>query len=413
MKTEKQVPAEVLRAFSPVNSLSLGLIGKLANETYFQILQVEEKMIAIEDEKPLSDHYFLVTGEVEVCAEGKEPYSLIGGSPESRTPVIPLTCKKATVTAKSPAIYFTVPGDKFESNEDRAQRKKQEKKRSDPQSIVEELVEQVTQALERDELVIPCLPDVALKVREAVADSRSDPNVVAKIIQADPAITARIIKCANSPVYRGQSGISECRLAVSRLGLKTTRDLVMSTVLRQMFQTDSKELEKLYRTVWANSVNLAATALVVSRYASHLEPDRALLAGLIYHIGALPIIAFVSKRPSVVKDLAVVEKLIQALSQKLGARILDEWNFDKEFVTVIKSAHNWSYQSGPKANYCDAVVMARYFNVISKEKPADLPSIEKVPAFHKFKFDELVKERPIDVLHNAREEIQEVISMLK
>jgi len=72
------------------------------------------------------------------------------------------------------------------------------------------------------------LPDVALKVRAAVQDSNADMNLIARLIQAESSLAARIVRGANSPVYRGQSTITNLRVAVSRLGIKVTRDSVMS-----------------------------------------------------------------------------------------------------------------------------------------------------------------------------------------
>ena len=69
-------------------------------------------------------------------------------------------------------------------------------------SLAEKVQQELIQAIENDELVLPTLPEVALKVREAA----EDPNVgiadLAKVIGNDAALTARIIKVVNSPLLR-------------------------------------------------------------------------------------------------------------------------------------------------------------------------------------------------------------------
>ena len=86
--------------------------------------------------------------------------------------------------------------------------------------LAEKVQEELIQAIENDELVLPTLPEVALKVREAAEDPNISIPALSKVIGNDAALTARIIKVVNSPLLRTSKEITDIQMAVSRLGIK-------------------------------------------------------------------------------------------------------------------------------------------------------------------------------------------------
>ena len=81
------------------------------------------------------------------------------------------------------------------------------------------MLEQISQAYKNNQIMLPELPEVAMRIRQAIRNDDVNLQQVSKLIQMDPAITARLIQIANSPLHRGNSPIEDCRAAISRLGL--------------------------------------------------------------------------------------------------------------------------------------------------------------------------------------------------
>ena len=83
----------------------------------------------------------------------------------------------------------------------------------------EQLYTTIINDLETGKLVLPTLPEVALKVREVANDPNISANQLAEVISTDAALSARLIKIANSPLYGGRNEVVSVQTAVSRLGI--------------------------------------------------------------------------------------------------------------------------------------------------------------------------------------------------
>src|SRR5690554_80920 len=151
--------------------------------------------------------------------------------------------------------------------------------------------------LEKGKLVLPTLPEVALKVREVANNPEVSANQLAEVISTDAALSARLVKVANSPLYRGRIEIESVQTAVSRLGIPLVRNLITSLVMEQMFLPPNKRLEKRMRDLWQHSIEVAAASQVIASKHPHIPNDEALLAGLIHEIGALPILMKAAAMP--------------------------------------------------------------------------------------------------------------------
>src|SRR5690554_956947 len=88
-------------------------------------------------------------------------------------------------------------------------------------------------AIESDKLQLPTIPEVALKVRQAVNKDNASDAEIAKTISSDPALSARLLQIANSPLYRARQKIESLQAAITRLGHNTIRSLVMNLAMKQ------------------------------------------------------------------------------------------------------------------------------------------------------------------------------------
>ena len=66
--------------------------------------------------------------------------------------------------------------------------------------------------------MLPTLPEVALKVREAVDEPDATASQIADIVITDAALSTQLLKVANSALYRGTRAVESVQMAVSRLG---------------------------------------------------------------------------------------------------------------------------------------------------------------------------------------------------
>jgi HD-like signal output (HDOD) protein len=114
-------------------------------------------------------------------------------------------------------------------------------------------------------LALPTLPEVALHVRDVVDDPEASATDLSEVIITDAALATRLLKVANSPLYRGRVEVDTIQMAVSRLGLKLLRSLVSCLVMKQMFQATSRNLDDRLHNLWEHTTDVSAICQVLAR----------------------------------------------------------------------------------------------------------------------------------------------------
>lgn len=145
--------------------------------------------------------------------------------------------------------------------------------------LAQRVQDQLMVAIDKDQLVLPTLPEVALRVREAAEDPDVSIPVLVKEISTDAALSARLIKVVNSPLLRTRQEITDLGMAVNRMGITYTANLAIGLAMAQMFQATSDVIDRKMRDVWARSTEVAGISHVLCRHYTKLKPDQATLAG--------------------------------------------------------------------------------------------------------------------------------------
>lgn len=241
--------------------------------------------------------------------------------------------------------------------------------------------------LETGKLVLPTLPEVALKVREVANDPDISANQLAEVISTDAALSARLIKIANSPLYRGRNEVESVQTAVSRLGIPQVRNLVTSLVMEQLFLPPSKRLEKRMRALWQHSIEVAAACQVIASGQATISPDEALLAGLIHEIGALPILLRAAAMPELIEDEQRLDALIDNLYPKISEAILRKWAFPENLITVAAEHTDLQRDSLNGPDLTDVVQVANLQSYFNTNKALPPNERDKVLAFAKLGID--------------------------
>lgn len=276
---------------------------------------------------------------------------------------------------------------------------------------IQELVNRIQDEFRSGKLEIPSLPEVALKINKYVGDPDANIANMAKVIQMDPALAAKLIQVANSALYGGRGSVEDCRTAIARLGMTTTRNLVMSLALGRSFQIGSAVVRDIARSTWNSSSEVAAICYVLARVTMGMIPDKALLAGLVHNIGAIPILRYASEFPDIRKNRELIGKLIDRLSCKLGSMVLRQWGFEDEMATIPKELNNNDYAPDDEVNYVDLVIVARAHYQFGK-KDQQGPKLHELASFRKLPLFQMGPDASIELLYGAREEINSLTNML-
>lgn len=251
--------------------------------------------------------------------------------------------------------------------------------------LAEKVAHEIIQLIDNDKLVLPTMPEMALKVREASEDPDAGIMDLAKVISHDAALTARIIKVANSPLFRAPREIEDLNMALSRLGMESTANLATGLAMEQMFQATSDNIDKRMRDVWNSSSEIAGICHVLCKHYTKLRPDQAALAGLVFQIGILPILSYAEDHPSLLRDSISLDMVIDTVHPRIGVKILTAWEFPQELRNVPVLYRDYNSKK-PKVDYADLVTVAMLQTLSGTERVLDI-DYSKVTAFERIGLD--------------------------
>lgn len=187
-------------------------------------------------------------------------------------------------------------------------------------------------------LKLPTQPAAAEAVLRLVADRKSSAADLARVIETDVALAARVIRMANSPVYGAPRRVANTQHAIVLLGFDTIRGLAVSAACSLL--DDRVDLGP--DGFWRHALGTAAASAAVARRVGWSVGD-AFSVGLLHDLGAV----FLHRRDARAFGIAMTQPTmsaqiateIQAFGEThahAGAAALDAWGFPPAFVEAVE-----------------------------------------------------------------------------
>lgn len=245
-----------------------------------------------------------------------------------------------------------------------------------------------------NQLVLPSMPDIFLKVKQIVDDPNSNINNIANVITRDPSLTARILKVSNNSLYRANREITNLQQAVSRLGMQLTKTLVTSHAITQMFNQPKGKLKPFFSQLQHHSTNVSAHAYAIAKNFTRINPDDALLAGLVHNIGYLPLAKCTETFPEVENNPSLLIEIMGNVHTTVGRMVLNSWGFPKHIIEASVQYVDQFRAGSAVADLTDIVIISGLNTYRNTDHPCTLPDWSLYPAFQKIGIntrDELAK----------------------
>ncbi len=203
----------------------------------------------------------------------------------------------------------------------------------------------LVEKIKQDALVLPTLPEIALKVREAADDPDINLNAMSDIISQDPALSIGMIKVANSAVLGRSVKVETLGQAVTRIGLRQIKSIATAMAIEQVFVSESDIISMYLKKSWEKTVDVSSVAIALMTFYlrehkhAPLALDTLTLAALVHNIGVLPILTEAEKHESVFANPTFLQQAIIKLASQIGAEVTRAWGLSDEFVEVVEQ---WS-----------------------------------------------------------------------
>jgi len=216
---------------------------------------------------------------------------------------------------------------------------------------------------------LPSFPEVAVRVRRILSDPKSSVDQVVRVVGSEPALAARLMRIANSAsLNRSGKTITELRTAISRIGYNMVRSASISFAMAQIRNSNKLAgLEHYLQDVWVRSTRVAAFAYVLAKACtrSRINPDEAMLTGMMHSIGKLYVLTRAAAHPELFANSSVLDEILEQWHPSIGKAILENWEFSDVMAQAVGEQEEHDRTEPEVADLSDiiavAVLMARHF----------------------------------------------------
>ena len=196
---------------------------------------------------------------------------------------------------------------------------------------------------------LPAMPQVASKVLEMSSDPNTSAEQLQQIISDDQAMTARILKIANSAMYSRSRQVKTLTEAIVMLGFNSIRSLVVTSAARNLYNTRNATTGLKERLLWEHSIGVAFACRLLVQDPLPALAEEAFLAGLMHDIGKLVLNLRVPEQFDEIVQLVYNDNQAFSHTEKeilgfdhaeVGARLVNKWNLSPVLEDTILSHHN-------------------------------------------------------------------------
>jgi HD-like signal output (HDOD) protein len=215
------------------------------------------------------------------------------------------------------------------------------------------------QRLARDELEVPLLPEVAIRVVRIAADESGTATQLADVINADPSLTMYVLRIASSAANRPTSAIATLQHAVTWLGFKEVANIAFTLALQGKMLDVPGQYHKA-RLLWRHSL---ASALWCKHLAHMLARDAGVsyLCGLLHNVGkavTLGLVHELARRAQAKLSSEEYDRLIETFHRDIGTRVATAWGLPSVVIAAISQWEVYS-SAGAAMVECNIVNVAR------------------------------------------------------
>jgi HD-like signal output (HDOD) protein len=265
-------------------------------------------------------------------------------------------------------------------------------------------VERLAQDLKDERLELPAFPEAVMRIQRALQSADTSTDDVVRILSSEPALAARLLRIANSVEFRRMDQeITDLRKAVSRMGFNMVRSVAVAFAMRQLRKKDhySAVAQQQLEKAWKESLEIAAACFVIAKRFTRVNPDQALLVGLLHVLGRL----YIVMRAQDVEELseADMQEVVGSWHAAIGKAILESWGLPEALQTAVENQDDLALELDGAVSLTDILICAKLL-VSGEHDAAKYPALRRVGV--------AAADRALSVLEEYAGELQSVRSSL-
>lgn len=392
---------KVLLALDDLKDLDDAALIEVAEHAQLNDFKQGDRIVA---EKMAGQTLYLLEGSIEVQTTGGVHQTIVGKSARSQDPVFLVdapghygrcqsTCKILSIE-RSIINKFGIKHNR-ESND--LNYGEFDTVPANNSSLA--LMNEITELFKSKAISLPSIPEVALYINAAVDKEGMNRKKLAKIIQMDPIITARVIHVANSNVKDSNENCGSIRTAIEKIGIDGVRTIIKGVVLRDLFMPGTELIVKRLNKFYEHSIRIGVICYELAKRLPGFDKDHAFLTGVLHDIGVIPVLVVADRHEEIAYKASNLDTVLTQLKSSIGGIVLQQWGFADEYVDIAKHAYYWDRQVS-QPGYCDVVQVALMHSHLVGGEKINGPALCDLPAFKRLGMN---KKNPIENIQILQE----------
>jgi HD-like signal output (HDOD) protein len=258
-----------------------------------------------------------------------------------------------------------------------------------PASEEARLIEALTIELAGEKIDLPSFPEVAVRVRRALANDQVDVEHVVKVISAEPALAARLLQLANSAALNPNGKrLTDLRTAISRIGFNMARSATIAFAMSQLRRAEAyKGIDGPMGELWQESAHVAAICHVVAKRFTQINADTALLGGLLQSVGKLYLLTRTVRFPGLLQDAGTYQRVVAEWHGRLAQAILRNWEVSEDIVGAVGACGNQDREHEGTTDLTDVLSVGAALAGLGPDPQPEQMLFLGMPAARRMKLD--------------------------
>ncbi len=195
---------------------------------------------------------------------------------------------------------------------------------------------------------LPAMPNVVARILQLLSDPDSRMSEITETLSRDQALVARLIKVSNSALYARGQKITTLSQAITRLGARIIRSLILAAYTRSLFPTDQTNVGIWGQSLWQHSIECGIASRRVAELVRYGDPEEAFVGGVLHDIGKVVILLNLpeeyrlirKKRTSaIMSSIDAEEEVLGFDHTRVGELLLEKWNMPGSLKTSVRYHH--------------------------------------------------------------------------
>ncbi len=201
--------------------------------------------------------------------------------------------------------------------------------------------------LVNQEISLASFPDVYFKLKEILKRPGSTAKDIADVVSTDVALSTKLLKLVNSPLFATAQKIESIERAVSLIGVEELSNLALGITAIKYFEMIPPELIDM-DVFWRHSLSCAIFAKIIASYVK-INPEFMFTAGLLHDVGKLILFkhmpygsveALIFARENMIPVVEAEDTVLSFNHTDVSRIIMKKWEFPPSLISVVSNHHD-------------------------------------------------------------------------